>query len=56
MSAQQTLIREHELIRTYLDTVALALRRLARSGSVPPAFFGDVVRFARGFVDEHPRG
>lgn len=53
MSALQILIREHELIQIFLDTVVLALRRLERGDSVPRAFFDHVVRFARGFVDEH---
>lgn len=53
MKVLEILTREHELIQTYLDTVALAVRRLKQGESVPRAFFDNVVTFARDFVDKH---
>jgi len=47
----ETLRTEHRLISSFIDTLAVAVRRLEEDRNPPPAFFTNSVEFAREFAD-----
>ena len=51
MDPIDTLQNEHDLIRRFVDTLAVAVERLEEDRNPPPEFFQKSVEFAAGFAD-----